>query len=88
LYFSPNKALPIFSSADSQENFAESRFVAQQLCKPHHVVEEGRVSVNASHLFHKLINTCVENFTEPQYSGWTSAAFLLTLRRPDSRSFF
>jgi hypothetical protein len=58
------------------------KIVAQELCKPHHHIEEARVSFASRPLFHKLINICVENFTVPKYFFCASACLLL------SRFFF
>jgi hypothetical protein len=51
--------------------------VAQDLCNPHHFVEETQVSFRSTPLFHKLINTCVENFTLQKYFFLASASLLL-----------
>jgi len=46
---------------------------APKLCKEGQDTENRAVSVEASGLFHKLINTCVENFTAQKYFSGDSA---------------
>jgi len=50
---------------------------AQKLCKPEKIIEASTVSRHLPNLFHKLINTCVENFTCRKYSLRNSAWHVL-----------
>jgi hypothetical protein len=54
--------------------------VAPKLCKPRQGTENRVVSLRGSELFHKLINTCVENFTKQKYLGGDSARALQAAR--------
>jgi hypothetical protein len=51
--------------------------VAQKWCKEEKLVEALEVTYEGSGVFHKLINTCVENFTCEKYSFSNSALGLL-----------
>jgi hypothetical protein len=63
--------------ASAKKSWLCEQTVAQDLCNPYHVVEERQVSFRSTPLFHKLINTCVENFTLQKYFFPASASFLL-----------
>jgi len=61
-------------------NFAklgQSGTVAQKQCKPYQTTEKRVVSLRNRPLFHKLINTYVENFTAQKYFLRNSARLLL-----------
>ena len=51
--------------------------VAQKWCKEEKLVEALEVNYERGSLFHKLINTCVENFTCEKYFFSNSALGLL-----------
>jgi hypothetical protein len=53
-----------------------AKSVAQILCKACKNVEEGEVSYAPTRVFHKLINTCVENFAVAKYFLRNSALAL------------
>jgi hypothetical protein len=52
-------------------------FLALKWCKPHKSVEEREVSWRDDAVFHKLINTCVENLISQKYFFVRSALWLL-----------
>lgn len=56
---------------------SNAKSVAQILCKECKNVEEGEVSGTRTRVFHKLINTCVENFMVAKYFLRNSALALL-----------
>jgi len=61
-------------------NFAklgQSGTVAQKQCKPYQTTEKRVVSLRNRPLFHKLINTYVENFISQKYFSRNSARLLL-----------
>jgi hypothetical protein len=49
---------------------------ALKLCKPQQPVEESEVSSQQRMIFHKLINTCVENLIVQKYFLQSSASVL------------
>jgi hypothetical protein len=53
----------------------EERF-APKWCKPLQGTEKSVVSPRETAIFHRLINTCVENFTEQKYGGEVSERHL------------
>jgi hypothetical protein len=55
---------------------------APLLCKAVKTLEEREVSCDYARDFHKLINTCVEIFTELKYRLRTSAALVLSAQPP------
>jgi hypothetical protein len=58
---------------------------AQKWCKAVQATEKCVVSLRAATVFHKLINTCVENFTKQKYSRPRSATLVLAVAK---RNFF
>jgi hypothetical protein len=54
-----------------------AKSAALKLCKACKNVEEPEVSGRRAGDFHKLINTCVENFTEQKYSPSNSVSIVL-----------
>jgi hypothetical protein len=56
------------------------RYFALKQCKAEQSTEKRVVSPTRRALFHKLINTCVENFTEQKYSSKSSARLVLSFR--------
>jgi hypothetical protein len=62
------------TEAQWEENFAR---VALKWCKADQDTENRVVSLRRCTLFHKLINTCVENLTELKYFLCVSARFVL-----------
>jgi hypothetical protein len=44
-----------------------AEFFAPKWCKPVQTTEKAVVSLREATIFHTLINTCVENFTEQKY---------------------
>jgi hypothetical protein len=65
------------TEAHWEENFAR---VALKWCKADQDTENRVVSLRQCALFHKLINTCVENLTELKYFLRVSARFVLSRR--------
>ena len=54
--------------------------IARKWCKAVKTIEEEQVSWPTSRDFHKLINTCVEIFTELKYRARASAPLVLHIR--------
>src|SRR5262249_53445106 len=52
------------------------RVAAPKWCKALQITENRTVSVSRAAFFHKLINTCVENFTEQKYLQRDSATLV------------
>jgi hypothetical protein len=76
----------VFSEGQSKRSrcrcSAEGKKFAPKLCKEGQGTENRAVSRKANGLFHKLINTCVENFTAQKYFPVDSASLVLITRVP------
>jgi hypothetical protein len=75
-YFPADKTFSSRAKHELARCFQES---APKLCKPSQDTEQRVVSLPGSELFHKLFNTCVENFTKQKHLEEDSARVLLAV---------
>jgi hypothetical protein len=69
------------SVQECREALTNGKISAQKWCKAAQTTEKCVVSLRAAALFHKLINTCVENFTKQKYSRPDSATLVLAMAK-------
>jgi hypothetical protein len=73
----PEASGPAKQSNGEDRRVFQNRIGAPKLCKPCQATDKRVVSLRNGPLFHTLINTCVENFTDAKYKSRRSARFVL-----------